>query len=66
MIRINCQLAAIFQSKLAVLLCVVEDTYTQAVRLNFMFTASQYVFYDFDRIRTYCHGFPGKISSIPF
>ena len=47
MIRINCQLAAIFQSKLAVLLCVVEDTYTQAVRLNFMFTASQYVFYDF-------------------
>lgn len=54
MIRINCQLAAIFQSKLAVLLCVVEDTYTQAVRLNFMFTASQYVFYDFDRIRAYC------------
>ena len=66
MIRINCQFAAVLQGKLAILLCIVEDTDTQAVRLYFMLTASQDVFYDFDRIRTYCHGFPGKVSGIPF
>ena len=61
MIRINCQLAAIFQSKLAVLLCVVEDTYTQAVRLNFMFTASQYVFYDIDRLLSKSSKLAGEV-----
>ena len=47
MIRINCQFAAVLQGKLTVLLCIVEDTNTQAVCLNLMLTASQYVFYDF-------------------
>ena len=65
MIRINCQFAAVLQGKLAILLCIVEDTDTQAICLNLMLTASQYVFYDFDRIRAYCHCFPGKVSSIP-
>ena len=33
---------------------------------NFMLPASQDVFYDFDRIRPHCHGFPGKVCGIPF
>ena len=49
-----------------ILLCLVEDTDTHAICLNLMLTASQYVFYDFDRIRAYCHGFPGKVCGIPF
>ena len=66
MIRINCQFAAVFQSLLAVLLCVSQNADAQAIYLNFMLPASQDVFYDFDRIRAYCHGFPGKVYGIPF
>lgn len=51
MIRINCQFAAVLQGKLTVLLCIVEDANTQTICLNLMLTASQYVLYDFDRIR---------------
>ena len=65
MVCINCQFAAVLQGKLAILLCIVEDTDTEAICLNFMLTASQDVLYDLDRIRAYCHGFPGLVSSIP-
>ena len=65
MIHTNCQFAAVLQDKLTILLCIVEDIDTQAICLNLMLTASQYVFYDFDCIRAYCHCFPGKVSSIP-
>lgn len=66
MICFDCQSAAILQGKLAVLLCVIENAKAQVVRLHFILTAFQDVFYDIDGIGAYLHGFSNKVRSIPF